>query len=55
MHLPSESYEPRDLLAEVGGDGPENVISAEEYLQPQVGVCFSSDSVHFIYFSIKYF
>jgi len=36
MHLPSQTYETRDLLEEVG-DGPERVISAEEYLQPQAG------------------
>jgi len=35
MRLPTQTYDTRDLLAGAGSDGPEEVMSAEEYLQPQ--------------------
>lgn len=37
MRLPSHSYDKNDLARSlsVAGDGPEEVIEAEDYLQPQ--------------------
>ena len=37
LRLPSHSYDSKDLVRNmsIAGDGPEEIIDAEEYLQPQ--------------------
>ena len=38
LRLPSHSYDSKDLVRNmsIAGDGPEEIIDAEEYLQPQL-------------------
>ena len=36
LRLPNHSYDSKDLVCNsIAGDGPEEIVDAEEYLQPQ--------------------
>ena len=46
MRLPSHTYDPKDLIRSmsVAGDGPEDVIGADDYLQPRSSTVITPES-----------